>query len=248
MAYFNAAQEEAILRAGLPPTWGFENYLDGEPPMGFFLNAPHDSPAYFSTVNGRKARRFVNNELIGSRKIFPWDARQIQRAADAIKNDCWETRKHMVKPTSYFDLYRYWDAYDLWHIGVQNAWNVLNHMYFEAQQALPGLIQGAASILDEWTREFLKNRTRRNKLFYWNPSDPTAVQYILDSVFTAEELQGLKNLDVWYFPMIQDIMLRAHLALRNGVYPPPKPIAAAPLAALNGQGDSEIAGNNSSGK
>ncbi|KAI1842591.1 hypothetical protein JX266_011204 [Neoarthrinium moseri] len=213
MALHLMPKEESLRMAGPPPTWGYDNYLDAEPPMSFFRNAPHDSPAFFSTELGRKARRFEKPST--PRDIHAWTAHQIQSAVDRVGTDCWEIRKAIRKPQHYGDLYTYWDAYDLYYMGVQNAWNVLNCLYLETQNALPGIIEKARIILGDWCIKLLNNPSCRAKLYYWSQEKVADVLHVFD----ATEKMDLQGIDMFWLPAVRDLLVHAHNSLHMGTWP-----------------------------
>ncbi|KAH8662355.1 hypothetical protein BX600DRAFT_551147 [Xylariales sp. PMI_506] len=176
------------------PRWGYQNYTDGEPPLGFFKNAPPEALALFSTELGQKPRRFDKTYLDAPREIFPWDQHQIQSAVDELKANCWDYRKYLIRPTAYLDLYNYFDDYTLWHMGVQNAWN-------------------------EWIGALLKDEEARHALYEWNTYADSDILNILD----AEDIADVLGMDGWYSPIARQLLHEAHLHLRNGTYIPPSP-------------------------
>ncbi|KAK6066080.1 hypothetical protein SCUP234_12265 [Seiridium cupressi] len=206
-------KEEAVVLAGRPPTWGFGKYTDAEPPMQFFTDAPTTTPAYFSTQYGRKARRF-NAGFPPHRRIFAWSAAQIQTAVDHIGEHCWQVRKSIPKPDHYGILHIYWDPFDLWHMGVQNAWNVLNSMYWETQQILPTLLARVRQVIEEWCWGLLSDQARRQRFFYWQPQQNSDFL----RVFEGTELVGIQGIDIWYLPLVRDVLAQTHHDLHTGAW------------------------------
>ncbi|KAI0120675.1 hypothetical protein BJ170DRAFT_646365 [Xylariales sp. AK1849] len=196
--------------------------------MGFFANVPHTASAVFSTDNGRRPRRYAT-DFGQERRIHPWTAAQIQSAVDSIKVNCWELRKLIQKPTSYFELYHYWDGYDLWHMGVQNAWNVLNHMYWETQKEMPGILAEVRAILEEWVGNLVGDPICRQKLFYWNSAKGQAKDPL--EVFEGVELIGMQNVDTFYLPLIREVLYETSIALKHGNY-----VAHTPISTLGAPG------------
>jgi hypothetical protein len=213
MASYEFPQESTLANAGSPPTWGFQSYLDAEPAMGFFINVPENSLALFSTENGTKPRRNLQH-FVPPRHISPWTARQIQDAVDVIKVHCWSVRKSIQLPSTYYDLYHYFDGYDLWHMGVQNCWNILNHLFWETQRELPALVTATRSEIESWADELIRDNRRRQQLYNW---DSTSDSDVL-RMFKGEELMGLDGLDEWYLPIVRDVLYRVHGTLHHGTY------------------------------
>lgn len=199
-------QNDIMDQVHAPNTW-----LDGEPPKQYFMWAPTNTPAYFSTESGRRARRFIS-ELPPERIIFPWSHEQILSAVKHIGEHSYKEWKRIQKPTNYAELFIYWDSLDLWHMGVQNAWNILSTMYQRTQERLPTLLARIRPVLSEWCRKLLHDQSLRQKLFYWNRAEKP---HILD-VFSGTEQASLKNIDSWYIAEICKVLEDAHVALCTG--------------------------------
>ncbi|KAI2604731.1 uncharacterized protein GGS25DRAFT_501798 [Hypoxylon fragiforme] len=60
-----------------------------------------------------------------------WSAATIQRFSDHLRGKFPLTCKHIQPLESYYGLYTYFDAYDIYTWGAMNLWNVIHHLHFE---------------------------------------------------------------------------------------------------------------------
>ncbi|KAK8061256.1 hypothetical protein PG994_007622 [Apiospora phragmitis] len=222
MAHF---KPELNARAGPPSGWDAKNYLAFEPPMEFFTKPPKNLPAYFSTRMGTRPRRDPDM-LPTPRRISPWDAAQIKEAADTIRTYCFPMFKHIEEPQSYYDLHTYWDSTDLWGFGVQNLWNVLQHLYWETQGELPGIIAEVRVYVEEWVGMLLGNLRCRNSLSKWNDDEDG---YDILGAFQPEDLKDLDGLDMYWLPLVRDVLKCARGHIRRGTYEAPRPTPHKPV-------------------
>jgi hypothetical protein len=224
MAYRGTSREHAIALAGSPPAWGFEHYIDGEPPLHFFAHPPRDSLSRFSTENGKKPRRLPPFDFTSGqgcmRALTVWDASTIQNMVDnitAVPANL-ELRKHIREPRDYLDLYDWWDAWDIWHLGAQNLWNVLNHLHYEAQMWLPTILNESRQMMQCFIHEKLQDGDCVQRMLNWHPTscDPDPI-----SVFTLDELGEVQGLDTWYIEHLRNTIKETIRALRSGSYVAP---------------------------
>lgn len=215
MASTSITNDHAVAQTPSPPRWGFAHYTDGEPVMAFFTRAPTDTPVVFSTLYGRKARRFAVT-FHEPRVIFRWNFAQIERAVSVLKVYCWGVFKTIPKPLTYQILHHYFDPFDLYNIGVQNAWNIISFLYTDTQKKLPSLIEAVKPVFQKWVGHLLEDESRRARLQLWNPMEYNDVL----NVFEGNELKDLGGLDFWYFGILKDVLFQAHAALLSGTYAP----------------------------
>jgi hypothetical protein len=215
MASESSTNEHAVAQNYPSATWGFIHYTDGEPVMEFFTRAPADTPVVFSTLYGRKARRFAVT-FHEPRKIFRWSIAQIERAVSVLKVYCWGVFKTIPKPLTYQILHFYFDPFDLYSMGVQNAWNILNFLYKDTQNKLPSLIEAVRPVFQKWVGHLLEDKSRRARLQLWTPMEYNDIL----NVFEGNELKDLGGLDSWYFGILKDVLFQAHAALLSDTYTP----------------------------
>lgn len=220
-----------------PPSWEIKKYLASEPHRDFFTNAPKQAPAHFSTRMGTKPRRDPD-VLPLYRNIYPWDRVQIKEVADTIRSYCFPMFKHIPEPKSYHDLHDWWDSTDLWELGVQNLWNVLRYLYWETLRELPDLSAEVRVCVEEWAGVLLEDHKRRAKLVGWNEDEDG---YDILGAFHQEELKDLDGLDMYWLPVVRDVLKCARAHIRRGTYNPPhatthKPVPSSMADLKNNHG------------
>jgi hypothetical protein len=105
-------------------------FQDHEPPISFFTQPPQNSAAVLSTENGRRPFRMVENPTY-ERPGYYWWAAHIQQVCNELRRNMPQVCKSIEAPRDYWDLFKYFDAYDIYYRGAQNLWNVLHTLVFE---------------------------------------------------------------------------------------------------------------------
>ncbi|KAI1380030.1 hypothetical protein F4677DRAFT_302269 [Hypoxylon crocopeplum] len=194
--YQNFTLEKAIESAGPPPppqAWGWAHVYEGEPPVDFFYNPPADiAYAAFSTMNGAREFRWVEDPT-WIRNIGMWSAAQIQVFCDDLRQRFHDRCRYICHLESYEGLYMYWDAYDIYHLGAQNLWNVINHLWFE-NEYLANEERSNVPMIDAHVRNLLTNKDNRNKLSGWNPEVNSDIMTVFNNG-ELSSLHGLENTD-----------------------------------------------------
>jgi hypothetical protein len=181
---------DALETAG-EPKYQFQ-FEAGEPPVTFFTELPEDRAAVFSTY-GQRPFRTVQNPTYERSDCFFWWAAEIQRVCDELRRNLPDVCRNIKMPQTYWDLYKYFDAYDIYHRGAQNLWNVINHFVFENEYA-QGLVEEErrmqtehyTPLFESLAAELLKKPEIQAKLFTWDKEK----QHDILEVLTAYELQN----------------------------------------------------------
>ncbi|KAK4200614.1 hypothetical protein QBC40DRAFT_225240 [Triangularia verruculosa] len=105
------------------------------PLMSYYFNLPRDSACVISVNKTRKAPRFYDEPLtIPAREIECWDQSRIEEEARTIRTQYPAVAESIVVPGSWEDLYRYFDAHDLWLQGAWNLWAVIDELGYQNQK------------------------------------------------------------------------------------------------------------------
>ncbi|KAI0475776.1 hypothetical protein GGR56DRAFT_674305 [Xylariaceae sp. FL0804] len=220
--------QDALAAAGPPPggaPFGWNSFWEGEPPVAFFTDPPKHAPAIFSTKNGTRAFRHVPNPT-RERDGHWWHAAEIHVYCDELRHQHFGTCKYIQPVADYWDLYRYFDALEIYEKGAQNLWNVINRLLHQNQYILQDLINDVMPMIEEWAVDLLSDPQICKRLADWNPSTFPNVL----SVFSPYELREIEGLDDWYSAAICNVLSRHHVNLRNGhgvlptVFTPPSHI------------------------
>ncbi|KAK2597317.1 hypothetical protein QQS21_006091 [Conoideocrella luteorostrata] len=145
------------------------NYLEDNLPIGFYTNPPLNAPAVFSTINGKREFRKMTH-ILPQRRIHLWDKDEIQRNCNSIRKSFWSHMKGMVQPYCWEDLWRYYDAYDLYNYGAMNLWNLINHLYHENVIIYTDMERECANHIGQWADEWMSDSENQRKLREWTGS------------------------------------------------------------------------------
>ncbi|KAK4181438.1 hypothetical protein QBC36DRAFT_374301 [Triangularia setosa] len=105
------------------------------PLMSYYLNMPRDSPCVISVNNTGNAPRFYSDPLsIPKRDIECWNQARIEEEARTIRAQHPALAENVTAPASWEDLYRYYDAHDLWLQGAWNLWAVIDELGYLNQK------------------------------------------------------------------------------------------------------------------
>lgn len=134
-------------------------------------------------------------------------------------------------PQSYWDLYRYFDAYDIYYRGAQNLWNVINTLAFENQYARTVVEKEQIMLAEHYTPLFeslaadlLKRPEMQTKLLEWNKERQPDILEVLN-MHELQIFEGFEKYPKYFREAIRKIFERHYDSLRKGV----------PLAADGGQ-------------
>ncbi|KAI0192834.1 hypothetical protein F4808DRAFT_475427 [Astrocystis sublimbata] len=216
--YSDFAVTDALEAAGAPKyDWDFQS---GEPPVEFFINAPTHAPAVFSTLFGTKEFR-VPKDPTPERDGHYWWAAEIQRVCDELRRNLPDVCKTITTPRTYYDLFEYFDAYDIYYRGAQNLWNVLNSFVFENEYVQKLVSHEQKSRTDQFMPLFehfasglLKNTEMQTKLLSWNRDDKTDVLKVLPA-YELQIFEGYDKYPTHFLDAIRGIFVRYYDELRK---------------------------------
>ncbi|KAF2966768.1 hypothetical protein GQX73_g6807 [Xylaria multiplex] len=211
---------DAMRKAGEPGDPS--QFLASEPPVEFFTHPPDGSAAFLSTVFGTRPFRLVPNPTY-ERQCTYWWAAEIQRVCDELRRHLPDACRNIETPHTYWDLYKYFDAWDIYYRGAQNLWNVINTLVFENQYAR-GLVEKEQKMQTEqnmplfefFAAELLKKPGMQYKLFMWDQENqPDILQFL-----TTHELQmffeGFEKYPDHFVEAIRGIFKKHHYSFREG--------------------------------
>lgn len=144
-------------------------YLEDNLPAGFYTNPPPEAKAMFSTIRGEKPFRKMEH-ILPRRRIHLWSKDEVQSVCNSIRQSFWEEMRHMHKPSCWDDLWSYFDAFDLFHYGAMNLWNVINNLFDENKIIQMDVSRQNAAHIGHWADEWLKKDENQKKLMQWEGS------------------------------------------------------------------------------
>ncbi|RGP67206.1 hypothetical protein FLONG3_8601 [Fusarium longipes] len=169
---------------GVPQTY-LEDYL----PVGFYKNPPPEAGAIFSTENGARPFRRME-QLMPQRRIHLWNKDEIQSVCNSLRRLYWDHMKSMQKPYCWDDLWSYFDTFDLYNYGAMNLWNVVNHLFDENKMIAMDVKKVAAIEAGHWADQWLFHELNCQKLQQWDETKGPIV-----SLLTQDDWQSIGNID-----------------------------------------------------
>ncbi|KAK4236780.1 hypothetical protein C8A03DRAFT_16604, partial [Achaetomium macrosporum] len=200
--------------------WGVtaNNIRVPQPFMGFYWNMPDDAPCIFSAGDQGKQKRRFQRGSVPPRPVIAWDGYRLRAAAATLRAKHGTKVQTVTRPTKWEDLYKWFDAYDIWWMGAWNLWQLL-HLVCDENEDRPTPFARfgwqRSTVFDEvadWAYRWCTHRSNRLKLRSCDPRGD-----ILD-VLGSEDREnihgcGAKALDV----------LRGALHYWRQQYKPPAP-------------------------
>ncbi|KAI9163232.1 hypothetical protein HJFPF1_04834 [Paramyrothecium foliicola] len=190
---------------GLPNVYkimhGSENrvsrdYLEDNLPVGFYTSPPASAKALFSTMDGQRKFRSMKH-ILPRRKVHLWTRDEIQSACNSLRQVYHHHMKSLLQPYCWDDLWTHFDAYDLYHYGILNLWNVINHLYYENQIIYADVMKEFAVQAGHWVDTWLSKDKNRRKLLSWTENDGMIL-----SIFDKEDRQALGNIQDEVLPLL----------------------------------------------
>lgn len=218
--YTDFTVKDALQAAG-PPCQGVLH--EGEPPVEFFTQAPEDSPAIISTVRGTRPFRLVDSPTYYRTATYWWAA-QIQLVCDELRRNLPDECKSIQPLKDYWDLYKYFDSYDIYCRGAQNLWNVVHTLLWENRfvqdivdkEQMELQADDKTPLFEDLALEALKDVKLQTKLVEWNKEEVSDVL----KVFTPHDLQMFEDYENYhdYFLRVMRLIFERHYeCIRNGL-------------------------------
>ncbi|KAJ2985878.1 hypothetical protein NUW58_g5300 [Xylaria curta] len=203
--------KDALAKAGAP-TNKFP-FQDGEPPVDFFTHPPENSAAVFSTLFGRRPFRSVENPT-DKRNGHYWWAAEIQRVCDELRRNLPDVCRKIETPRNYWDLYKYFDAYDIYYRGAQNLWNVINTFVFENEYAAEVVrkeqkiqTEQYMPLFESLASELLRKADIQTRLLTWDREKQWDVLKLL-TPYELQIFEGYEKYPDHFLEAIRDIFVK----------------------------------------
>ncbi|KAI0913115.1 hypothetical protein F4823DRAFT_559380 [Ustulina deusta] len=210
---------DALKAAGEPPDNA--QFQQGEPPVIFFSEAPQGCAAVFSTNCGTTPFRFVENPTY-ERQGHYWWAAKIQLVCDELRRLLPDACRSVEAPQTFWDLYKYFDAYEIYYRGAQNLWNVINTLVFEnnyvqeivekerrmqAEQHIP--------LFELLAAEFMTKPEMRTKLSEWDEEKQPDILEALPTSGLQYTFGAYENYPEHFLEAIRVIFRKHHEGLQK---------------------------------
>ncbi|KAI0967830.1 hypothetical protein F4678DRAFT_482852 [Xylaria arbuscula] len=156
--------------AGPPPD--NSQYSKYEPPVFFFTNPPEHRPAVFSVCS--RPFRYPEDPT-WHRPSGYWSATRIQETCDGLRRRMPDACR-VIKPiVNFWDLYEYFDGYDIYHRGAQNLYNVLTHLRLEneivqdvVEREQEAQTKQHTPLLESRVADLIGDPTMQSRLLSWD--------------------------------------------------------------------------------
>lgn len=110
-----------------------------------------------------------------------------------------------------YDLYNYWDAYDIYQYGAQNLNNVISRMVQENEWFLPDLLEASRPEFESWVSKRLVDTRFEQRLKNWSDQVSHDILSTIDYKHQAE----INDVEQFYLPVLRGVLWVNHVALRN---------------------------------
>lgn len=157
-----------------PPQIYVEDYL----PIGFYTKPPPSARAVFSTGNGKRPFREMKH-ILPARRIHLWDKDELQSVCNSIRKTYWEHMGAMTQPYCWDDLWTYFDAFDLYHYGALNLWNVINQLFHENVIIFSDVERESANLIGQWADSWIQLAENQRKLKEWADKRDSSIVFLL---------------------------------------------------------------------
>ncbi|KAI0185537.1 hypothetical protein EV127DRAFT_473443 [Xylaria flabelliformis] len=217
--YSGFAVKDALAKAGAPRYKS--EFQEGEPPVEFFTQVPPNSTAVFSTLFATRPFRLVDNPT-REREGHYWWAAEIQRVCDELRRNLPDVCRRIETPRSYWDLYKYFDAYDIYYRGAQNLWNVINTLVFENEYAQRIVeneqkmdIERFMPLFEHLASELLRRPGIQTKLLTWDRKRQQDVLKVL-TTYELQTFEGYEKYPDHFLGAIRAIFIRCYENFHKG--------------------------------
>lgn len=180
---------------GVPQTY-VEDYL----PVGFYTQPRPHASAIFSTQNGQRSFRKMQH-LLPQRRIHLWSRDEIQSVCNSLRKLYWNHMKSMRQPFCWDNLWEYFDAFDLYHYGALNLWNVVNQLFDENKTIYADIIKEFAVHIGHWADDWLRHKHNKTKLLSWSE-----VQGPLLRILSSEDWTDIGDVPDDAVPMLANAL------------------------------------------
>ncbi|KAI8722165.1 hypothetical protein NCS52_00359700 [Fusarium sp. LHS14.1] len=180
---------------GVPQTY-VEDYL----PVGFYTQPRPHASAIFSTQNGQRSFRKMQH-LLPQRRIHLWSRDEIQSVCNSLRKLYWNHMKSMRQPFCWDNLWEYFDAFDLYHYGALNLWNVVNQLFDENKTIYADVIKEFAVHIGHWADDWLRHKDNKTKLLSWSE-----VQGPLLRILSSEDWSDIGDVPDDAVPMLANAL------------------------------------------
>ncbi|KAG5974818.1 hypothetical protein E4U58_002495 [Claviceps cyperi] len=191
---------------------GTLSYLEEYLPIGFYTNPPSNALAKFSTAHGERQFRKMEH-ILPRRRIHLWGKDQLQAACNSTRKTYWADMKRMTRPSCWDDLWMYYDAFDLYHYGALNLWNLINHLFDENVLIYDGMERECANNIGQWADEWIGLDQNQRKLKEWSEGNKGPIT----SILSEQDWTNMGDIPEDMFALVSSALKARRSLLLTGV-------------------------------
>ncbi len=135
-----------------------------EPEPAFYCNMPDDAAAVFTRTMGHVPPRQVTCPY---RTTSHWLGLKIHEYACGLRLEFGELVGQVEKPVEWMDLYKYFDAAEIYLVGAYNMWNVISLLATENEAIKPQVAKEQGTIVDNWVNHWAAGLGNTDRLEQW---------------------------------------------------------------------------------
>lgn len=210
--------------------WTYVTLPDGDtvidPIMGFYRNPPLGALCSWSTNHGRELPVFFDRDDLAMppRDLTRWSDEKLATVAAVYSQKYWEDMRHLVRPETFEDLYKYFDSATLWLHGAYNMWNLLNMLVTEAHHRWPAVLADWKSCIDSFINDYIHVRPgylyNRVVLRQWDGVKDMLLHARGFHDWPYDEINT--TLDLQQQDMVREALICQHMNLSGRQYSPPQ--------------------------
>ena len=140
-----------------------------QPLMSFYWNMPQDAPCILSLP--KRVRSFKRGAVPHGRRSTAWDDNRVCETIHHLRKRRGPKMNTLIRPKTWEDMFRYFDAIDLWHHGAWNLWRVIHYACDENERgrdAESPSSHAALDTIDDWVYAWCTHKEHRIRLSAWD--------------------------------------------------------------------------------
>ena len=136
--------------------------------MAFYTGMPRDAKCIFSASAAERDQRSLEH-ILPPRRVELWPAGRIKAEAAVLRGSHPEEARAVARPQRWEDLWKYFDAYELYFRGSWNLWLLIDQLCAEnEEQAMEAYDPALAGEVEDWVWKWLTWAQNREKLGRWD--------------------------------------------------------------------------------
>lgn len=187
-----------------------QQYVENHLPIRFYTHPPAHAQGKFSAMYGQHRFRKMG-ELLPERRVHLWNRDEIQSVCNSLRQVFWPDMKRLQKPARWDDLWEFFDAYDLYHYGALNLWNVMNTLFAENKMIDCGWNSDLTLEIGHFADDWVRVPENLTKLKEWNGFEGPVL-----ALLSAADWKEIGNLEDEEISLLKSALLYRRDLLLSG--------------------------------